>query len=144
TSSSGGSSGIAKGLALSGRFEVRRRVGVGGFGEVWEAYDRARRSRVALKRLHRRDAKALLRFKGEFRALADLAHPNLVRLYELFRAGELWCLAMEYVEGVDLLRYISGTPSGSGSDPFVNQPDTLSGSAFHLSGAAPPAVQLGK
>ena len=69
------------------RFQVLRRLGAGGMGVVYEAFDRERDARVALKTLRRWRADALLRFKNEFRALHDLQHPNLVTLGELFSEG---------------------------------------------------------
>ncbi len=87
------------------RFELRRRLGEGAFGVVWEAFDRERNTRVALKSLVHTDASALYLFKHEFRALADIVHPNLVTLYELWSTDEEWFFTMEYVDGVDFLRY---------------------------------------
>ena len=66
------------------RFHLLRRLGGGGMGVVYEALDKERSARVALKTLRTVDATALLRFKNEFRWLADLQHPNLVSLGELF------------------------------------------------------------
>jgi len=88
------------------RFEVRRKLGAGGFGTVYEAFDRERESRVALKTLHESDATALYRFKHEFRALADVHHPNLVTLYELFQTDEHFFFTMELVVGQRLLDYV--------------------------------------
>ncbi|MEM9558165.1 MAG: protein kinase [Acidobacteriota bacterium] len=87
----------------SDRFLVQRRLGAGAFGVVYEAYDRRRRSLVALKVLRAAEAEALYRFKKGFRSLADLRHPNLVEFYELFTEEGAWYFSMELIDGVDLL-----------------------------------------
>ena len=81
------------------RFAVQRCLGRGGFGTVYEAYDRQRQTRVAIKILHRADAGGLFRLKREFRALADLSHPNLAALYELLSDDGLWFMSMELISG---------------------------------------------
>jgi hypothetical protein len=88
------------------RFELRRWLGAGGHGEVYEAIDRARDRVVALKKLRRFEAGPLLRFKQEFRALANVRHPNLVRLDELMARGDEWFFTMELVDGPDLVQYV--------------------------------------
>ena len=52
----------------SGRFEIRRRLGAGGFGVVYEAFDRQRGQEVALKTLHYFEANDVYRLKREFRS----------------------------------------------------------------------------
>jgi serine/threonine protein kinase len=90
------------------RFEIRRRLGQGGMGVVYEAHDRLRASSVALKTLTRFDAQAIYRMKQEFRALTDVSHPNLAQLYELVSANGHWFFTMELVDGVDFLNYVRG------------------------------------
>jgi CheY-like chemotaxis protein/HPt (histidine-containing phosphotransfer) domain-containing protein len=84
------------------RYRLLRRIGAGGAGRVYEAFDSERRMLVALKTLSHLDAKTIYRFKREFRTMADMSHPNLVQLYDLVSDGEKWCLAMELLSGKDL------------------------------------------
>src|SRR5688572_1675465 len=100
--------------AFSGteRFELIRRLGEGGFGIVYEALDRKRSARVALKVLREAEGTNLYRFKREFRALADISHENLVGLDELLTDGHHWFFTMELVNGVSLIDYARPIPSG--------------------------------
>ncbi|MBL9013023.1 MAG: protein kinase, partial [Myxococcales bacterium] len=88
------------------RFEVRRVIGEGGMGIVYEAFDRERNMSVALKTLRWIDAKSIFRLKTEFRARADLEHRNLVRLGELHHQEGYWFFTMELVNGVDFLTWV--------------------------------------
>src|SRR5262245_28325337 len=88
------------------RYEVERELGEGGTGTVFLARDRDTGERVALKKLFRNDATSVLRVKREFRSLAGMNHPNLVRLYDMGQAEDGWFLTMEYVPGTDLFSYV--------------------------------------
>ncbi|MBL8193805.1 MAG: protein kinase, partial [Blastocatellia bacterium] len=92
---------VEKDFAGTERFEIRQRLGSGGFGVVYEAFDRERNAPVALKTLHNSDSEAIYRFKQEFRALADITHRNLAALYELICEGDQWFFTMELVQGVN-------------------------------------------
>jgi eukaryotic-like serine/threonine-protein kinase len=114
------------------RFAVQGRLGAGGYGVVYRALDRERNIPVALKTLRNVAAKALVRFKQEFRALADVSHPNLVTLYELSSREDQWFFTMELVDGVNFLWYVRGEsyPAESGPTSALSSPTSAGLQAF--------------
>src|ERR1051325_7525234 len=102
--------GQAAPMLGGGRFEVRGTLGAGGAGVVYRAFDRQLQREVALKLLRQASGRDLYRFKKEFRALADIVHPNLVALHELHAADGDWFFTMELVEGVSFIDWVR--PSG--------------------------------
>jgi len=122
------------------RFQIIRRLGTGGMGMVYEALDRERNARVALKTLRTMSPEELLALKHEFRALQDVTHPNLVTLGELIEDRERWFFTMELVEGHNVLRYVRGAnPSEVTSDL-----STVSGTTLALEAAMPPPRDPGE
>jgi serine/threonine protein kinase/tetratricopeptide (TPR) repeat protein len=111
------------GQLLRDRFEIRKTLGSGGMGVVYEAFDHEQQRLVALKTLKKLSPKSLLLFKQEFRALTDLRHPNLIRLYELFSEGDLWFFTMELLSGRDFLSFVKEDNEISGtSDTMIVLP----------------------
>jgi hypothetical protein len=92
------------------RYQFERTLGQGGAGAVFLVRDRETGEQLALKKLLRMDVRSVLRLKREFRSLADMHHPNLVKLYDLGHASDAWFLTMEYVPGTDLLSYVDRKP----------------------------------
>ncbi len=88
------------------RFTVLRRLGAGGMGVVYAAHDAARNEAVALKTLRRGRPADVSRLKREFRSLADVAHQNLVCLYELVAEQDTCFFTMELVDGLGVADYV--------------------------------------
>ena len=111
------------------RFTLISKIGEGGMGVVYEAFDQDRGIPVALKTLRRVSPTALYLFKQEFRSIAGIAHPNLVALYELFAGSpENWFFTMQLLRGPVLLDYLradcfppvfemNGLPEGDADSP---------------------------
>ena len=114
-------------FAGTDRFKVIRLLGSGSMGTVYLVFDRQLGGEVALKLLDLCDGMDLYRFKGEFRSLADIKHPNLATLHELICEGPLWFFTMEYVAGVPFDIHLLG-PAAAGSAPMpsdLSDRDTL-------------------
>jgi len=100
---------LARGLRL-GRYVVLERLGVGGMGEVFAAYDPELDRRVALKVLHARagGSAGRVRLLREARAIARLSDPHIVPVYDVGEIdGEVF-MAMKLIEGRTLDQRVVG------------------------------------
>lgn len=88
-----------------GRFVIVTRVGEGGMGQVFSAYDPDLDRKVAIKLVRDLGSESphtVARVKQEAQALARVSHPNVVQIYEAGEASGRVFIAMEYVEGRSL------------------------------------------
>jgi serine/threonine protein kinase/Flp pilus assembly protein TadD len=101
---------FAPGIRL-GRYEIRSKIGAGGMGDVYLAEDTTLDRRVALKILPSEVAAnhdRMRRFIQEAKAAAALNHPNIAHIYEIGEANGVNFIAMEYIDGQTLRKYIHG------------------------------------
>lgn len=96
---------IEKPAIAESRFLIKRELGRGGMGVVYEAHDTEKDVSVALKTLLHFHAEDIYRLKKEFRSLQDIVHPNLCSLGELVEENGKWAFIMELIQGVDFLTY---------------------------------------
>lgn len=89
-----------------GDFRLTREIGRGGMGAVYEAVHILKGHTVALKTLPAVNPETLHRFKREFRLVADVSHPNLVRLHTLENDGGQYFITMELVAGLDFRSWV--------------------------------------
>ncbi len=94
----------------SERFYRMETLGSGGNGVVYRALDLTLGVEVAIKYLTRPAGRDLYRFKREFRALAEVSHPNLVHLYELFVDDDRWSFTMELIVGSSMREHLRRAP----------------------------------
>ncbi len=107
---------VGRGMGLVGgklgRFAVTGQVGAGGMGVVYAAFDPELDRKVALKLVKPEGSgpDGSSRLLREARAAAQLAHPNVVTVYEVGSLGDELFVAMEYIEGGTLTQWLAEAP----------------------------------
>lgn len=87
---------------LKGRYDLLERIGFGGMGAVYTAYDRVMDRRVAVKELrdeHSSDEMVRKRFIREAQAAGALSHPHIVTVHDLIEDGTTLFIVMEHLDG---------------------------------------------
>jgi serine/threonine protein kinase/Flp pilus assembly protein TadD len=136
-------------LGTLGDFTLRRQIGRGGMGVVYEAWQRSMDRRVALKVLPAgllADKRAVARFRREAKLAGRLHHPNVVSVYGMGVEEGTPCFAMEFVEGETLEQLLrrsrpSESRSGRGWGSRLARSITRTFSAARPALTAPPAVE---
>jgi serine/threonine protein kinase len=88
-----------------GRYEIRSKIGEGGMGEVYRAYDEAMHREVAIKVLPATlsaDKERLARFEQEARAAGSLNHPNILTIHQIDTHEGAPYIVSELLEGEEL------------------------------------------
>ncbi len=103
--------GLQPGDPITERYEVEHLLGRGGMGEVYRARDTRLDRPVAIK-LHLAEPRpgGLDRLLREARALAQLGHPHVVEVFDVGTFEQRLYIAMEYVSGGDLRRWLAASP----------------------------------
>ncbi len=107
--------GLGPGAHL-GRYVILERVGTGGMGHVYAAYDPELHRKVAVKVLRPERLGALdwveasARLQREAQAIARLSHPHVVTVHDVGLLGDEVFIAMEYVEGHTLDAWLRESP----------------------------------
>jgi tRNA A-37 threonylcarbamoyl transferase component Bud32 len=107
-----------------GKYEIRREIGRGAMGVVYEGYDPMIKRAVAIKtiradQLAKEEAGDILaRFRREAQAAGRLTHPNIVAIYDFDEDAGTSFIAMEYVEGRDLRDYFAANERFAAKDAF--------------------------
>lgn len=94
-----------------GRFQVIRRIGEGGMGEVYLAVDSKSGEKAALKILppfYSSNPELQNRFIREMNSIERLSHPNIIRIVGSSKSAGLMYFAMEYAENGSLAQYVMG------------------------------------
>jgi len=100
---------LSSGRVLGDRYRIRSRLGRGGMGEVWRAFDLKLRVDVALKALRDElaaDQQALEALRSEVRLAREVISPNACRVYDLEELEGQELVSMEYIDGTTLLDVI--------------------------------------
>lgn len=98
---------------LIGPYIILERLGEGAVGNVFKARHQHMQRVVALKVIRKElltDQEVVGRFYREIHAVSQLLHPNIITAYDAGPAGQTHFFAMEFVEGIDLVRLTKDGP----------------------------------
>ena len=104
-----------------GGYRLIEKIGSGGMGDVYKAFNAALNRTAAIKILHQKNMGE--RFKNEAYIQSSVTHPNIARLYEYLVTGETACIIMEYVEGdsLDVYLHRKGKLSSEETEHIIKQ-----------------------
>ena len=101
---------IQVGMLIADRYEVKEYIGEGAFGEVYRGYHNLLKIDIAIKALKRRSAykqQVVKRFIREAQIMANIHHPNVIRIYDVGEVNGQVYLVMKYIAGMNLEDFIN-------------------------------------
>ena len=113
------------GLVLKDTYQVRRKIGEGGFGAVYEGLQQPLERRVAIKTLRpglERNPDLVKRFFREARLLSQISHPHIVQVHDCGNTADgIFFLVMELLEGQSLTELVpaGGLPTDTVAELFA-------------------------
>ncbi len=96
---------LPEGHVIDERYEIRQKLGQGGFGAVYRAFDRDMNIDKALKIIPEaivNDIEAMYDLQKEAQTMISLNHKNIVRVYDFHKTGSIKYIDMEYIDGKTL------------------------------------------
>lgn len=124
---------FSKNTLLNGRYRIEHKLGSGGMGVVYSAWDQEQDMQVALKfvpEVLAQDTGAVVRLKKEASICMTLSNDHIVRLHTLQRDGDTLFLVMEYVNGPTLDRAIAQKGSLSQVDTLLLANEIATGMSY--------------
>lgn len=102
-------------------YRLTKKIGSGGMGNVYKAYNASLNRTAAVKILH--EESFAERFKNEAYIQSSINHPNIAMLYEYAKCNNKLCIVMEFVEGETLsdILYRKGKLSNSETENILRQ-----------------------
>ena len=126
---------------LKERYSRVKRIGKGGFGEVWEVFDKHRQTKAAMKMIDLEKPGGEESYERERMVLSAQTERFFPVLFDSFRDGAMGILVMEYVEGIQLKEWVErqGALSPQEAEGFLEQVCRM---VEFLHGLHPPVLYL--
>ncbi|HVC59377.1 MAG TPA: protein kinase [Acetobacteraceae bacterium] len=128
---------MAETIETLGKYEIKRTLGKGAMGTVYEGWDPIIARRVAIKTVRIPDTQddpeteeALARFRREAQAAGRLTHPNIVGVFDYGETGDIAYIVMEYVDGPSVKSLVDKQERFAIGDTMRIMTDLLNGLQF--------------
>jgi len=128
---------MAETIETLGKYEIKRTLGKGAMGTVYEGWDPIIARRVAIKTVRIPDThddpeteEALARFRREAQAAGRLTHPNIVGVFDYGETGDIAYIVMEYVDGPSVKSLVDKQERFAIADTMRIMTDLLNGLQF--------------